>query len=99
MTNEYAFPSWISDPVSVPGQLSLLDAEPEPIPGVPAPDPDPTPPHGLPRPIEVQLHTTEELVSWGHSQLVETDADSDLVDEIRNELERRGVRLFGRWTR
>lgn len=124
MTNEYAYPSWISDPVSIPGQLSLLDepsgyrvtetrevvdhflrpiaGEPEPIPVVPAPDPDPTPPHGLARldwTREVQLHTTDELVAWGQTQLVECDEESDLVDAIRLELERRGVRLFGRWTR
>ena len=103
MTNEYAYPSWITDPVSIPGQLSLLDLDPEP-------EEDETPPHGIPRPvpltpegldwaIEVQLHTTEELVAWGSQQLVESDADSDLVDAIRLELDRRGVRLFGRWTR
>lgn len=103
MTTEYTFPSWITEPMSVPGQLSMLD--PEPTPGD-----DETPPHGIPRPIpqtpdrlawevEVQLHTTEELVAWGQSQLVESDEESDLVDAIRNELERRGVRLFGRWSR
>lgn len=100
--SDYSFPSWITDPVSVPGQLSLLDPIPTPSPIPPAPDPDPTPPHGLARldwAIEVQVHTTEELVAWGSSMLVESDDDSDLVDAIRLELERRGVRLFGRWNR
>lgn len=78
----------------IPGQLSWIDPDPTPPEGIPRPS-DPAPPI---RP-DLRIYTTEELVAWGQTQLVETDEDSDLVDQIRNELERRGVRLFGRWSR
>lgn len=84
----FNFPSWITEPMMrVPGQLSLLDIEPEPIPVEPAPDP-------IPWEIEVDLHSSEELLDIVRNHPMETDDDSDRITVALLVLRDRGIRFL-----